>query len=112
MQMRSMSTYKDHLKSLKQPYERVAALECYGESDSPAFIIENQPDDQGALAIYYEVAVKHGGLTPQAAEEALVLFAEYAEQARTSPGRYKDIDRLFLIIEQDLFYSVKAIPNT
>ncbi|WP_455380966.1 DUF2322 family protein [Acidihalobacter prosperus] len=105
------TAFENNLKSLKQPHERLIALEAYDEGQTPAFIIEKQPDHQGTLAIYYEVAVKHGGLTPKAAEEALALFAEYTEYAQASPGKYADIDRLFSIIEQDLYYSVKAIPK-
>jgi hypothetical protein len=55
--------------------------------------------------------VQHGGLTPKAAQEALELFAEHTEDARANPGAHPNIDRLFRIIDEDLFYSVKAIPK-
>ncbi|AOV17755.1 hypothetical protein BJI67_12460 [Acidihalobacter aeolianus] len=106
-----MSSFEDNLKSLKQPYEHIAVLEGYADGYEPAFAIENRPGSQGALAVYYEVAVKHGGLTPKAAEEALALFAEHTDDARKHPGAHPNIDRLFAIIEQELYYSVKAVPK-
>lgn len=106
-----MPAFEENLQNLKQPHEQIQALEGYADGYEPAFIILNKPGSQGAMAIYYEVAVRHGGLTPKAAEHALELFAEHTEAARAHPGTHPNIDRLFTIIEQDLFYSIKAIPK-
>ncbi|OBS08559.1 DUF2322 family protein [Acidihalobacter prosperus] len=106
-----MSRFDENLKALKQPHQRLAALEGYADGYEPVFVIENRPGSQGALAVYYEVAVKHGGLTPKAAEDALALFAEHTEDARANPGAHPNIDRLFAIVDQGLYYSIKAIPK-
>lgn len=106
-----MPRFEENLKNLKQPHDQILALEGYADDYEPAFVIQNIPGSQGALAIYYEVAIKHGGLTPKAAEQAIELFAEHTEEARAHPGSHPNIDRLFTIIEQDLFYSIKSIPK-
>lgn len=107
----SMSRFKENLKTFTQPYSQLASLEGYGDTHEATFVIENRPGSEGALAVYYEVAVRHGGLTPKAAEEALALFAEHTDDARAHPGTHPNIDRLFAIIQHNLYYSIKAVPK-
>ena len=106
-----MPSFEDNLKSLKQPSEQIAALELYGDGYEPDAVIENKPGSGGSLRIYYEVAVEFGGIGPKAAQKALELFAEKADEAEARPGAHPNIDRLFKIIAQGLYYSVKAIPR-
>ena len=56
-------------------------------------------------------AIDHGGITPNAARDAVGLFAEHVQDARDHPGRYPNIDRLFRVIEEDLYFSVKTVPK-
>ena len=105
-----MPSFAENLKQLPS-VDDLQALELYGDGYEPEAVIENAPGSQGSLAVYYHVAVQHGGLTPKAAQEALELFAEHTDDARAKPGAHPNIDRLFRIIEQDLFYSVKAVPK-
>lgn len=105
-----MSSFADNLKQLPS-IDDIQALELYGDGYAPEAVVENVPGSQGALAVYYHVAVQHGGITPKAAQEALELFAEHTDDAREHPGAHPNIDRLFQIIDQDLFYSVKALPK-
>lgn len=105
-----MPSFAENLAKLPSVAD-IQALELYGDGYEPEAVIENVPGSQGSLAVYYHVAVQHGGITPKAAQEAIELFAEHAEDARTNPGAHPNIDRLFGIIEQDLFYSVKALPK-
>ncbi|APZ42712.1 DUF2322 family protein [Acidihalobacter ferrooxydans] len=105
-----MPSFAENLAKLPSVTD-IQALELYGDGYEADVVIENAPGSQGSLAVYYHVAVQHGGITPKAAQEALELFAEKATEARANPGAHPNIDRLFQIIEQDLFYSVKAVPN-
>lgn len=106
-----MSSFEDNLKSLKQPTENIAALELYGDGYEPEAVLENRPGSSGSLRVYYEMAVEFGGIGPEAARKALELFAEKATEAKAQPGTHPNIDRLFRIIDQDIHYSVKAIPK-
>lgn len=106
-----MSRFEDNLRSLKQSTEHIAALELYGDGYEPEAVIENRPGSSGSLRIYYEMAVEFGGIGPKAARKALELFAEKASEAEAQPGSHPNIDRLFRIIDQNIHYSVKAIPK-
>lgn len=106
-----MSRFEENLKTFTQSYNQLASLEGYDDSHEPVFVIENHPGSAGALAVYYEVAVRHGGLSPKAAEEALTLFAEHTDEARAHPGTHPNIDRLFAVIQHNLYYSIKAVPK-
>ncbi|HKJ10409.1 MAG TPA: DUF2322 family protein [Gammaproteobacteria bacterium] len=105
-----MTRFADNLKTLPS-IESLERLELYGEGYEPDVVIRNKPGEQGALAVYYKVAVDFGGIGPQAARRALELFAEHVEDARAHPGKHPNIDRLFTVIERDDYYSVKAIPK-
>jgi len=106
-----MASFEDIRHTLPS-IENLARLELFGEGYEPDIVIENQPGQQIALAVYYKVAIDFGGIGPQAARRALELFAEHAEDARAHPGKHPNIDRLFTIIEQDNYYSVKAVPRS
>lgn len=105
-----MPSFADNLEKLPS-IDEIGALELYGDGYEPEAVIENSPSTRGSLAVYYHVAVLHGGLTQKAAREALKLFAEHAEHARAHPGAHPNIDRLFRIVEENLLYSVKALPK-
>lgn len=108
--MRPVTCFAENLKTLPS-IEHLQRLELYGARYEPEAVIENKPGQQGALAVYYKVCVDFGGLGPEAARRALALFAEHVEDAKTHPGRHPNIDRLFLIIEDNAYYSAKAVPR-
>ncbi len=85
-------------------------MKLFGESGKPEAVLENKPGTQGSFQVYYHVAKKWGAIGPKAAQEALTLFAEHTEDARRNPGRHPNIDRLFEIIERDLYYAVRCYP--
>lgn len=106
-----MPSFKENLETLKQITDNIAALQFFGDGYEPEFVIENKEGTAGSLKVYYEVAVEFGGIGPKAAHKALELYAEHTEDAKANPGKHPNIDRLFEIIEKDLYYSVRAVPK-
>lgn len=107
-----MPSFADNLKDLPA-VDGLARLELYAaEGYEPVAVIENAEGQRGSLAVYYKVAVDHGGLGPAAARQALELFAEKAEEAKAAPGTHPNIDRLFAILADQAYLSVKAVPKT
>lgn len=106
-----MSRFEENLLALP-PIDHYARMELYANDVTPAAVIENQEGSRGSLQIYYHVALKWGGIGPSAAKEALELFAEYADHARANPGKHPNIDRLFEVIENDEYYSVRCYHKT
>jgi hypothetical protein len=106
-----LASFQDNLSQLPR-VDHLERLELYGDGYEAEAVIENRPGSQGSLAVYYKAAVDHGGITPRAAREALALFAEHVQNARDNPGKHPNIDRLFRVIEEDLYYSVKAVPKS
>lgn len=105
-----MATFQENLEQLPS-IDHIDRLELYGDGYAAEAVIENKPGSQGSLTVYYKVAIDHGGIGPSAARDALALFAEHVQDARDHPGRHPNIDRLFRVIEEELFYSVKAVPK-
>jgi hypothetical protein len=106
-----LTGFQENLRQLPE-IKHIARLELYGDGYEPEAVIENEPGSQGSLAVYYKVAIDHGGLTPNAARDALGLFAEHVQDAHDHPGKHPNIDRLFRILDENLFYSVKAVPKS
>jgi len=88
-----------------------AQMNLLGENGVPQGVIENKPGSQGSFRVYYHVAQKWDGLGPEAAREALDLFAEHTDDARQNPGKHPNIDRLFQVIEQNIHYTVRCYPE-
>ncbi len=103
-----MSTFAENLSGLPV-HEELTALQLQDMQGTTLAVIENKPGTQGSFRVYHFVATQWGGLGPDAAREALVLFAEHTEDAKQHPGKHPNIDRLFEIIDQALHYSVQAI---
>ena len=57
-------------------------------------VIENAQGTAGSFKVYAYLAMQHGGITQQAAEEGILLYAEHTEDARRFPGKHPNIDRL------------------
>ena len=88
--------------------DALTTLQLQDASGASQATIENKPGSQGSFRVYHFVANKWGGLDPQAAREALDLFAEHTQDARQHPGKHPNIDRLFVIVEKNLRYTVQA----
>ena len=61
-------------------------------------VIENAPGTAGSFRLYTYLAQRHGGITPEAAAEGVVLYAEHTDDARQHPGKHPNIDCLFACI--------------
>ena len=104
-----MTNFAENLEKLEN-VDAFALMKLFGEDGDVEAVIENKPGSSGSFRVYYHVALKWGGIGPKAAEEALGLFAEHTEDARTHPGKHPNIDRLLQSIEQDIYYSVRCYP--
>lgn len=106
-----MSRFAENLETLPS-VDGLDRLELYIADDrEPHAVIENRPGQSGSLAVYYKVAVDFGGIGPAAAHQALALYAEHTDDARTHPGKHLNIDRLFHVIETNTYYAVRAVPK-
>ena len=71
-------------------------------------VIENKPGQTGSLCVYNHLVQIYGAITPEAARKGLELYAEHTEDARQSPGKHPNIDRLFGVIERSATLRAKA----
>lgn len=108
--MSGQSDFEQNLASLPDT-SRYARMELYADSVEPAAVIENSDGTRGSFRIYYAVSRKWGGIGPSAAKEALELYAEHADDARSNPGKHPNIDRLFGVIENDEYFSVRCFQR-
>jgi hypothetical protein len=104
-----MKTFQENLAGLPS-IDGIARLELLDVSGNIVAVIENKAGSQGSLRIYRHLADKHGAITPVAAQEGLVLYAEHAEDARANPCKHPNIDRLFAVIERGNNLSARVIP--
>ena len=102
-----MKTFAENLSVLPK-LDDLTSLQLLDGQGTPQALIENKPGTQGSFRVYHFVAEQWGGLGPEAAREALQIFAEQAQDARQQPGKHPNIDRLFEIVEKNLRYTVQA----
>jgi len=92
--------FADNLKQLPG-IAHLAALRLLDEAGEVVAQIENKPGQTGSLTIYNHLGQTHGALTPNAAQQGLVLYAEHTEDARLNPGqRTPNIDRLLTTLAE------------
>lgn len=103
-------TFADTLKTLP-PVQHLAALHLLDPQGQPVATVENRPGQAGSLAVYHALAQRHAGaITPAAAAEGLVLYAEHTDDARAHPGKHPNIDRLLQMVEQGHTLTVRLVP--
>lgn len=102
-----MKTFVDNLRALPA-LNGLTLLQLQDAQGLTLATIENKPGAQGSFRVYHFVANKWGGFGPEAAREALELFAEHTQDAKQHPGKHPNIDRLFEIVEQSLHYTIRA----
>ena len=102
-----MKTFTENLSALPV-LDGLSALQMQDTHGAIQVTIENKPGTQGSFRIYHYVANKWGELGPEAAREALELYAEHTEDAKQHPGKHPNIDRLFEVMERNLRYTVQV----
>lgn len=98
--------FADNIKQLPR-ISHLAALDLFDGQGRRVATIENKPGQAGSLAIYNHLGQLYGAITPEAAKKGLDLYAEHQEEARTTPGKHPNIDRLLQLIEQAQTLRVK-----
>ena len=102
-----MSSFSENLQQLA-PVDGLQRLSLVGLDGETFAVIENAPGTQGSFRVYRHVAQKWGGIGSDAAQEALILFAEHTDDARLHPGKHPNIDRLFDIVKRNLHFKVRC----
>lgn len=102
-------TFADNLRLLPA-ITNIAALHLLDENGSVVAEIPHAPGKTGSLTVYHALALKHGRIDAEAAEEGLQLFAEHTEDAKARPGAHPNIDRLLEVIASGKGYGVQIVP--
>ena len=102
-----MLSFAENLAQLA-PVDGLQRLSLVGLDGETFAVIENAPGTQGSFRVYRHVAQKSGGIGSDAAQEALILFAEHTDDARLHPGKHPNIDRLFDIVKRNLHFKVRC----
>ena len=102
-----MPSFSENLQQLA-PVDGLQRLSLVGLDGETFAVIENVPGTQVSFRVYHHVAQKWGGIGIDAAQEALILFAEHADDARLHPGKHPNIDRLLDIVERNLHFEVRC----
>ena len=89
-------SFKDNLAQLP-PIAGVARADLIDANGAVVASIENQPGQQGSLAVYRYLKQSFGLLDEKAANHGLAVFAEHTADARNRPGAHPNIDRLIEI---------------
>lgn len=78
--------------------------------------VKNADGQKGSLALYFYLFKTMGVLDVSTAKRGLELYAEHTQDAKTTPGKHPNIDRLILIeatnqpMEMKVFYQEGAEP--
>lgn len=102
-----MPNFAENLQQLA-PVDGLQRISLLGADGQILVVIENLPGTQGSFRVYHHVTKKWGGIGIDAAQEALILFAEHTDDARLHPGKHPNIDRLFDIVERNLRFDVRC----
>lgn len=102
-----MKTFAENLATLESA-DHLNRLELRSGDGVLTATIENKPGSQGSLKVYHHLWKKYGGISVEAAQEGLALYAEHTEDARANPGKHPNIDRLSDLIAQNGRLEVSA----
>ena len=101
-------SFAETLKTLPG-VSHLAALQLIDAAGEVVATIENKPGQTGSLAVYNHLAQLHGAITPDAAKQALDIYAEHTIDARANPGKHPNIDRLIGLIDAQQTLRVKQV---
>jgi len=88
-----MTNFQENLAAMPG-IDGIARIELLDAGGAVCATIENRAGSQGSLRVYRYLAEKYGAITPAAAEEGLILYAEHTADAVSHPGKHPNIDRL------------------
>ncbi|MBU3737145.1 MAG: DUF2322 family protein [Methylobacterium sp.] len=92
-----MKSFQENLAGMPG-IDGIARIELLDAGGVVSATIENRAGSQGSLRVYRYLAEKYGAITPAAAAEGLVLYAEHTADAGNHPGKHPIIDRLAALI--------------
>ncbi len=87
--------------------EYVQRIELFNQDGSVNGAIENKQGSQGSIRVYHHLYKKWGGITVEAAQEGLAIYAEHTEDAKLHVGKHPNIDRLFAVVNNVAPLSMK-----
>ncbi|KAJ8902998.1 hypothetical protein NDN08_006314 [Rhodosorus marinus] len=70
-----------------------------GELDA---VIRNVSGQRGSIAVYNALFQKFKIIDKRAAQEGLELYAEMWDDAKENPGKHPNIERLMLVVSEDM----------
>lgn len=100
--------FADNLKKLPG-VSHLAAINLLDANDVVVTTIENKPGSAGSVAVYNQLGLTFGAITPEAAKKGLEIYAEHTEDAQAHPGKHPNIDRLIELIEQNQTLRIKHV---
>lgn len=103
-----MKTFQENLAGMPG-IDDIARIELMDADGAVNATIENKAGSQGSLRVYRYLAEKYGAITPSAAAEGLVLYAEHTADAGSHPGKHPNIDRLIGLIGSQQTLSARLI---
>jgi hypothetical protein len=106
-----MSRFQEILGRLA-PVQGISRLELLDDAGIVRAVIENKPGQAGSLAVYCHLLRSHGRIDRVAAIEGLSLYAEHTDDARRTPGKHPNIDRLIAVAEGTGSFDGRIVPHS
>lgn len=109
--MQITDNFKDNLAQLPG-VTHLDSIVITGPGGAAVATIENQPGQQGSLAVYHFLAHAVGSVIDKRfAAQALALYAEHTADARANPGKHPNIDRLLEIEAGGAALALTLVPQ-
>lgn len=100
--------FADNLKKLPG-VSHLAAINLLDGEGNVLATLENKPGSAGSVAVYNQLGLTFGAITPEAAKKGLELYAEHTEDAQQHPGKHPNIDRLISLIAENQTLRIKHV---
>jgi hypothetical protein len=103
--------FADNLKHLPG-ISHLAAVDLIDGAGKVVARIDNKPGQAGSVAVYNHLGLSFGAITPEAAKKGLEIYAEHGDDARATPGKHPNIDRLLTLIDSGTTLRIKHVFAT
>jgi len=104
-------SFADNLKHLPG-ISHLAAVDLLDGAGKVVARIDNRPGQAGSVAVYNHLGQTFGAITPEAAKKGLEIYAEHGDDARATPGKHPNIDRLLTLIDTGTTLRIKHVFAT